>query len=238
VRPLTLDALKRAYPENHRFHDLIDLAFRSNEELIRYDDFHHEYRIARLLRATLPWESRDAWRSARCPHSLRFTELHMLHYRTMLNLVAIAALVSSPVIAQQPGMMQGTQQQHMQQHMTQMQDMMGRMSDMSQRSQQMQQQMKQQMGQMQGGQMGAAQMAMPQMADHMSAMTTQMKGLMGQMQTMMKDPVMMKDRAVQHDMDDMQDHMAAMSKDMGKMLQTMEQVQKHMGTVPAQPKKP
>ncbi len=54
VRPLTLDALKRAYPENHRFHDLIDLAFRSDQELIRYDDFHHEYRIARLLRETLP----------------------------------------------------------------------------------------------------------------------------------------------------------------------------------------
>lgn len=54
VRPLTLDALKRAYPENHRFHDLIDLAFRSDQELIRYDDFHHEYKIARLLRETLP----------------------------------------------------------------------------------------------------------------------------------------------------------------------------------------
>jgi hypothetical protein len=54
VRPLTLDALKRAYPENHRFHDLLDLAFRSDEELTRYDDFHHEYRVARLLRQTLP----------------------------------------------------------------------------------------------------------------------------------------------------------------------------------------
>ena len=53
VRPLTLDALKRAYPENHRFHDLLDLAFRSDEELMRYDEFHHEYRVARLLRGTL-----------------------------------------------------------------------------------------------------------------------------------------------------------------------------------------
>ena len=53
VRPLTLDALKRAYPENHRFHDLLDLAFRSDDELIRYDEFHHEYRVARLLRQTL-----------------------------------------------------------------------------------------------------------------------------------------------------------------------------------------
>ncbi len=54
VRPLTMDALKRAYPENHRFHELLDLAFRSDKELIRYDDFHHECRVARLLRATLP----------------------------------------------------------------------------------------------------------------------------------------------------------------------------------------
>jgi hypothetical protein len=54
VRPLTMDALKHAYPENHRFHDLLDLAFRRNEELIRYDDFHREYTVARLLRETLP----------------------------------------------------------------------------------------------------------------------------------------------------------------------------------------
>lgn len=53
VRPLTLDALKRAYPENHLFHDQLDLAFRSNEELMRYDDYHHEYRVARLLRQSL-----------------------------------------------------------------------------------------------------------------------------------------------------------------------------------------
>jgi len=54
VRPLTMDGLKRAYPENHRFHDLLDLAFRSDSELIRYDDFHGEYRVARLLRETSP----------------------------------------------------------------------------------------------------------------------------------------------------------------------------------------
>ncbi|MDX2060074.1 MAG: hypothetical protein SFV24_19860 [Gemmatimonadales bacterium] len=54
VRPLSMDALKAAYPENHRFHDLLDLAFRNNDELMQYDDFHHEYRVARLLRGTLP----------------------------------------------------------------------------------------------------------------------------------------------------------------------------------------
>jgi hypothetical protein len=53
VRPLTIDALKRAYPENHRFHDLLDVAFRSDGELMHYDDFHHEYRVARMLRESL-----------------------------------------------------------------------------------------------------------------------------------------------------------------------------------------
>lgn len=52
VRPLTLLALKQAYPTNHRFHDRLDLAFRSDDELMRYDDFHHEYRVARILRET------------------------------------------------------------------------------------------------------------------------------------------------------------------------------------------
>ncbi|HSQ29643.1 MAG TPA: hypothetical protein VLN49_07335 [Gemmatimonadaceae bacterium] len=54
LRPLTLLALKEAYFTNHRFHDLLDLAFRSNDELMRYDDLHHEYRVAWLLRETLP----------------------------------------------------------------------------------------------------------------------------------------------------------------------------------------
>lgn len=54
VRPLTIGALKRAYPENHRFHDLLDMAFRSDAELARYDEFHREYRVARLLRESLP----------------------------------------------------------------------------------------------------------------------------------------------------------------------------------------
>lgn len=50
VRPLTLDALKLAYPTNHRFHHLLTLAFRSDAELARYDGFHNEYLVARLLR--------------------------------------------------------------------------------------------------------------------------------------------------------------------------------------------
>ena len=59
MRPLTMNALKRAYPERHAFHDLIDLAFRSDDELIRFDDFHQEYRIARLLRESSAQSRRD-----------------------------------------------------------------------------------------------------------------------------------------------------------------------------------
>jgi hypothetical protein len=53
VQALTLEALKQAYPTNHRFHDLLTLAFRSDAELSRYDGFHNEYLVARLLRQSL-----------------------------------------------------------------------------------------------------------------------------------------------------------------------------------------
>ena len=59
MRPLTMNALKGAYPERHAFHDRIDLAFRSDVELIRFDDFHHEYRVARLLRESPAPAPRD-----------------------------------------------------------------------------------------------------------------------------------------------------------------------------------
>ena len=54
VQPLKLETLKRAYPDNHKFHDLLTLAFRSDAEVARYDDYHNEYLVARLLRQTLP----------------------------------------------------------------------------------------------------------------------------------------------------------------------------------------
>ena len=53
VQPLTLEALKRAYPTNREFHDLLRLAFRSDAELIRYDEYHREYLVERLLRRSL-----------------------------------------------------------------------------------------------------------------------------------------------------------------------------------------
>ena len=53
VQPLTIETLKRAYPTNQEFHDLLMLAFRSDAELIRYDEYHREYLVERLLRRSL-----------------------------------------------------------------------------------------------------------------------------------------------------------------------------------------
>ena len=53
VQPLTLEALKNAYPDNHKFHDMLTLTFRSDAELARYDDHHNEYLVNRLLRQSL-----------------------------------------------------------------------------------------------------------------------------------------------------------------------------------------
>jgi hypothetical protein len=53
IQPLTLEALKQAYPTNHRFHDLLTLAFRSDAELVRYDAHHNEYLVSRLFRQSL-----------------------------------------------------------------------------------------------------------------------------------------------------------------------------------------
>lgn len=53
LHPLTLLELKRAYPDNHKFHDALTLAFANDAELTRWDSFHHEYLVARLLRQSL-----------------------------------------------------------------------------------------------------------------------------------------------------------------------------------------
>ena len=49
VQPLTRGTLRRAFSENHRFHDLLDATFQSDAALADYDNFHREYKIVRLL---------------------------------------------------------------------------------------------------------------------------------------------------------------------------------------------
>lgn len=49
---LTKDNLKKASPENHKFHDALDENFKTDEELISYDKFHHAYKLNWLLQET------------------------------------------------------------------------------------------------------------------------------------------------------------------------------------------
>lgn len=52
VVPLTVENLKRAFPDNHAFHDALDMMFHSNDDLTRYDTFHKMFKVNRLLTAT------------------------------------------------------------------------------------------------------------------------------------------------------------------------------------------
>ena len=51
VQPLTLINVKKAFPVNHRFHDSLDAAFKTDSELIQFDSFHKMYKVNRLLMA-------------------------------------------------------------------------------------------------------------------------------------------------------------------------------------------
>jgi hypothetical protein len=52
VLPLTILNLKKAFPENHSFHDLLDMSFKHDSDLTKYDDFHRMFKINRLLEAS------------------------------------------------------------------------------------------------------------------------------------------------------------------------------------------
>ena len=49
VFPLTRDNVKRAFPDNHTFHDSVDGSFRNERDLIGYDKFHKMFKLNRLL---------------------------------------------------------------------------------------------------------------------------------------------------------------------------------------------
>jgi hypothetical protein len=52
VQPLTVLNLKNAFPDNHGFHDLLDMAFKHDSDLTKYDDFHKMFKVNRLLAAS------------------------------------------------------------------------------------------------------------------------------------------------------------------------------------------
>jgi hypothetical protein len=50
--PLTLENLKWAFPDKHRFHDSLDQMFGQGQDLAQYDDFHKMFKVNRLLIAS------------------------------------------------------------------------------------------------------------------------------------------------------------------------------------------
>jgi hypothetical protein len=52
VQPLTILNLKKAFPDNHAFHDLLDMSFKHDSDLTKYDDFHKMFKVNRLLLAS------------------------------------------------------------------------------------------------------------------------------------------------------------------------------------------
>ncbi len=53
IQELTIYNVKTAFPENHKFHDLMDMAFHNDDELIQYDEFHKIMKINRVLQNSL-----------------------------------------------------------------------------------------------------------------------------------------------------------------------------------------
>jgi hypothetical protein len=52
IKALTLENLKQAFPENHRFHDWLDATFSAGQNLGEYDEFHKMFKVNRLLIAS------------------------------------------------------------------------------------------------------------------------------------------------------------------------------------------
>ena len=50
LQTLTKDNVKKAFPENHPFHDALDATLKSDDELIQYDTFHKMYKLNWLLK--------------------------------------------------------------------------------------------------------------------------------------------------------------------------------------------
>ena len=52
ILPLTILNLKNAFPDNHVFHDSLDMMFTHDSQLTKYDGFHKMYKVNRLLAAS------------------------------------------------------------------------------------------------------------------------------------------------------------------------------------------
>ena len=52
LQELTKENLKKAFPDNHAFHDALDENFKEDKELINYDSFHKMYKINHIYQTT------------------------------------------------------------------------------------------------------------------------------------------------------------------------------------------
>jgi adenine-specific DNA methylase len=50
IMELTKENLKKAFPEDHKLHDALDMMFKSDNDLSEYDNFHKSYKVVRLLK--------------------------------------------------------------------------------------------------------------------------------------------------------------------------------------------
>ncbi len=53
IQELTIYNLKAAFPDNHKFHDLVDMEFHNNDELIVYDSFHKCMKVNHVFNLSL-----------------------------------------------------------------------------------------------------------------------------------------------------------------------------------------
>lgn len=49
IYSLTTENLKKAFPDNHKMHDSLDMMFKSEADLNQYDQFHKTFKIVRFL---------------------------------------------------------------------------------------------------------------------------------------------------------------------------------------------
>lgn len=49
VQPLTITNVKRAYPDDRNLHYAMDMLFRNDDELLRYDSYYKQYKIVELV---------------------------------------------------------------------------------------------------------------------------------------------------------------------------------------------
>ena len=53
VQELSLENLKAAFPENHKFHDMLDAQFKGDDNLGMYDSFHKTYKVNHIYSESL-----------------------------------------------------------------------------------------------------------------------------------------------------------------------------------------